>query len=85
MPVLGIEPAANVAEAARKRGVPTLVEFFGTSWPRELAAEGKRADLIIGNNVLAQVPDLNDFVAGMKLPAQARRVSSRSSSRTCCA
>jgi predicted TPR repeat methyltransferase len=67
VPVLGIEPAANVAEAARRRDVPTLVEFFGTMLAERLVAEGKRADLIIGNNVLAQVPDLNDFVAGMKL------------------
>jgi hypothetical protein len=67
VPVLGIEPAANVAEAARRRDVPTLVEFFGTALAGRLVAEGKRADLIIGNNVLAQVPDLNDFVAGMKL------------------
>ena len=66
VPVLGIEPAANVAEAARARGVPTLVEFFGTALADRLVAEGKRADLIAGNNVLAQVPDLNDFVAGMK-------------------
>jgi SAM-dependent methyltransferase len=67
VPVLGIEPAANVAEAARRRNVPSLVEFFGTALAERLVAEGKRADLIIGNNVLAQVPDLNDFVAGMKL------------------
>ena len=67
VPVLGIEPAANVAEAARRRNVPSLVEFFGTTLAERLVAEGKRADLIVGNNVLAQVPDLNDFVAGMKL------------------
>jgi len=67
VPVLGIEPAANVAEAARRRNVPSLVEFFGTALAERLVAAGKRADLIIGNNVLAQVPDLNDFVAGMKL------------------
>jgi SAM-dependent methyltransferase len=67
VPVLGIEPAANVAEAARKRNVPTLVEFFGVALARRLVEEGKRADLIAGNNVLAQVPDLNDFVAGMKI------------------
>src|ERR1041384_1428036 len=65
IPALGIEPAANVAEAARKRGVPTLVKFFGRELGAELAASGKRADLIIGNNVLAQVPDLNSFVAGI--------------------
>ena len=67
VPVLGIEPAANVAEAARRRNVPTLVEFFGTALAERLVAEGKRADLIAGNNVLAQVPDLNDFVAGIKI------------------
>ena len=67
IPVLGIEPAANVAPEALKRGVPTLVKFFGTETARELAAAGKQADLLLGNNVLAQVPDLNDFVAGMKI------------------
>ena len=65
--VLGIEPAANVAEAARRKNVPTLVEFFGSALARRLVSEGKRADLIIGNNVLAQVPDLNDFTAGMAI------------------
>ena len=65
IPVTGIEPAVNVAEAARKRNVPTLVEFFGLKLAERLALEGHRADLIIGNNVLAQVPDLNDFTAGM--------------------
>lgn len=67
IPVLGIEPAANVAKVAIANGVPTLVEFFGVSLARRLAGEGKLADLIAGNNVLAQVPDLNDFVAGMKI------------------
>jgi SAM-dependent methyltransferase len=67
IPVLGIEPAANVAAAAAEKGVPTLVKFFGTNSARELAAQGKRADLLLGNNVLAQVPDLNDFVGGMKI------------------
>ncbi|MGY4286382.1 SAM-dependent methyltransferase [Bradyrhizobium sp. LM2.7] len=65
VPVLGIEPAANVAEAARRKNIPTLVEFFGSRLARRLVSEGQRADLIIGNNVLAQVPDLNDFTAGM--------------------
>jgi hypothetical protein len=65
IPALGIEPAANVAEAARKRGVETLVRFFGRELGAELAAAGKRADLVIGNNVLAQVPDINSFVAGI--------------------
>src|SRR5215468_7783790 len=65
IPALGIEPAANVAEAARKRNVETLVKFFTRELGAELAASGKRADLVIGNNVLAQVPDLNSFVAGI--------------------
>ncbi|PWB73284.1 SAM-dependent methyltransferase [candidate division GN15 bacterium] len=67
IPVLGIEPAANIAVAAESRGVPTLVRFFGVPVAKELADQGKQADLLVGNNVLAQVPDLNDFVAGMKL------------------
>jgi SAM-dependent methyltransferase len=65
VPVLGIEPAANVAKVAIDKGIPTRVDFFGRRLAAELSAEGKRADLIIGNNVLAQVPDLNDFTAGM--------------------
>jgi SAM-dependent methyltransferase len=65
VPVTGIEPAANVAAVARSKGVPTIVEFFGTDLAKRLVSEGKRADLIIGNNVLAQVPDLNDVTAGM--------------------
>lgn len=67
IPVLGVEPAANVAIAAEQKGVPTIVKFFGKTTARELTAEFGKADLIIGNNVLAQVPDLNDFVAGMKI------------------
>ena len=67
VPVLGIEPAANVAEVSIAKGIPTRVAFFGTELAAKLLAEGVAADLIIGNNVLAQVPDLNDFVAGMKL------------------
>jgi SAM-dependent methyltransferase len=66
IPVLGIEPAANVAEVARERGVPTEVEFFGRETAARLASSGRPADLLIGNNVLAHVPDLNDFVGGMK-------------------
>jgi hypothetical protein len=65
IPCLGIEPAANVATAAEERGVPTLVEFFDEGVARRLAEEGRGADLIIGNNVLAQVPNLNSFVAGL--------------------
>jgi SAM-dependent methyltransferase len=67
VPVLGIEPAANVAKAATEKGVPTLVRFFGTQVAEDLAAGGRTADLVIGNNVLAQVPDLNDFVEGLKI------------------
>jgi len=67
IPVLGIEPAANVAAVAAKLGIPTLVKFFGTATARELVAQGKKADLLLGNNVLAQVPNLNDFVAGLKI------------------
>src|SRR5262245_61970693 len=67
VPVLGVEPAANVAKVAVEKGVPTLVRFFGTQLARELAAAGHRADLVVGNNVLAQVPDINDFVEGLKV------------------
>jgi SAM-dependent methyltransferase len=67
IPVLGIEPAANVAEVAVGRGVPTLVRFFGTQLASEQAVQGRCADLVLGNNVLAQVPDLNDFVEGLKI------------------
>ncbi len=66
IPVLGIDPAANVAAAAEKKGVPTRVRFFGKALAQELAAEGIQADLLLGNNVLAHVPNLNDFVAGLK-------------------
>src|SRR5215469_10247796 len=67
VPVLGIEPAANVAKVAIEKRVPTLVRFFGTQLAKELAVEGRCADLVLGNNVLAQVPDLNDFVEGLKI------------------
>jgi hypothetical protein len=67
VPVLGVEPAGNVAQAAEAAGIPTVVKFFGAATARELVAEGKRADLLVGNNVLAHVPDLNDFVAGLKI------------------
>lgn len=74
VPVLGIEPAANVARVAVETGVPTLVRFFGTQLARELAASGRCADLVLGNNVLAQVPDLNDFVEGLKIVLKPRGV-----------
>jgi SAM-dependent methyltransferase len=67
IPVLGIEPAANVAQAAIKKGIPTVVKFFGTKIAQELSVDKGKADLVLGNNVLAHVPDLNDFVAGMKI------------------
>jgi C-methyltransferase C-terminal domain/Putative zinc binding domain/Methyltransferase domain len=66
IPALGIEPAANVAEAARERGIETVVEFFGRELAARLVAEGRRADLLAANNVMAHVPDLNDFVGGME-------------------
>ncbi len=66
VPVLGIEPAANVAEAARReRGIPTLTEFFDVELAARLAAEGRRADVVHGHNVLAHVPDLNGFAEGL--------------------
>ncbi|MBF0160227.1 MAG: class I SAM-dependent methyltransferase [Magnetococcales bacterium] len=67
VPVLGIEPAANVAVVAQQQGIPTLVRFFGRQLAQELVQQGQQADLLIGNNVLAHVPDLNDFVAGLRL------------------
>lgn len=67
IPVLGVEPAANVAAVAVTGGVRTRVDFFGTALARKLVLEGVRPDLLVGNNVLAQVPDLNDFVDGMRI------------------
>jgi len=64
---LGIEPAANIAHIAEEAGIPTLTRFFGKETALSLVAEGTQADLLIGNNVLAHVPDLNDFVAGLEL------------------
>jgi 2-polyprenyl-3-methyl-5-hydroxy-6-metoxy-1,4-benzoquinol methylase len=66
IPVLGIEPAANVARVAEQKGIRTLVTFFGREVSAELSAGGTRANLLVGNNVLAHVPDLNGFVAGLK-------------------
>jgi len=67
IPCLGIEPSTNTAKAAKKKGVDTLEEFFGVDLAERLVQEGKKADLIIGNNVLAHVPDINDFVKGLKI------------------
>jgi hypothetical protein len=67
IPVLGIEPASNCAEAAVARGIDTLVAFFGRETAQRVRRERGTADLLLGNNVLAHVPDLNDFVGGMKI------------------
>lgn len=67
IPVLGIEPTANTAEAARAKGVESVVDFFGVRLAKELSEKGIKADLLLGNNVLAHVPDIVDFVSGMKV------------------
>lgn len=67
IPVTGIEPTKNTAEVALGRGIPTIVDFFGTRLAAQLVTEDKQADLLVGNNVLAHVPDIVDFVAGMKI------------------
>ncbi len=67
VPILGIEPAANVAEVAEKNGIPSIVKFFGVQTANDLVNDGIQADLTLGNNVLAHVPDINDFVSGMKI------------------
>ena len=74
IPVLGVDPAANVARVAVERGVPTLTAMFGTATAQELAAGGVRADLLCGANVLAQVSNLNDFVEGLKILLKPRGV-----------
>ena len=67
VPVLGIEPARNVAKVAQSKGITTVVDFFGKRLAQELTSQNQQADLIIGNNVLAHVPDINNFISGMKL------------------
>ncbi len=67
IPVLGIEPAENVAKVALKKGIPTEIVFFGVKTAEQFAARGTKADLLLGNNVLAHVPDLNGFVQGMQI------------------
>jgi SAM-dependent methyltransferase len=74
VPVLGIEPAVNVAQVAEARGIETLIDFFGTRVAHELATKSIQADLLLGNNVLAHVPDLNDFVAGLRTVLKPRGV-----------
>lgn len=71
VPCLGIEPAANVAKVAVAKGIETRVEFFGREAAQRLVAEGRQADLMLGNNVLAHVPDLDDFVGGLRLALKA--------------
>jgi hypothetical protein len=75
IPVLGVEPAVNVAKVAERKGVSTLVKFFGCQTAREMVADGQSADLVVGNNVLAQVPDLNDFVGGIRIVLKAKGVA----------
>jgi hypothetical protein len=67
IPVLGIEPTANTAKVAERKGIRSVVDFFGVRLAQTLAAKGIQADLLLGNNVLAHVPDINDFVGGMKI------------------
>ena len=67
VPVLGVEPATNVAKEAISKGIPTVIKFFGKNTSTELASQNKLADLIIGNNMISQVPNLNDFVEGLKI------------------
>ncbi len=67
IPVLGIEPTANTAEAAKQKGIESVIDFFGVRLAKELVAKNIKADLLLGNNVLAHVPDIVDFVAGMKI------------------
>jgi 2-polyprenyl-3-methyl-5-hydroxy-6-metoxy-1,4-benzoquinol methylase len=66
VPVLGIEPTANTAEVAKSKGIDSVNDFFGSALAKQLAAKGTKADLLLGNNVLAHVPDIVDFVTGMK-------------------
>lgn len=67
IPILGIEPAANVAKVAQERGIPTVVAFFGVTLAETLSRQGTRPDLVVANNVLAHVPNINDFVGGIKI------------------
>jgi 2-polyprenyl-3-methyl-5-hydroxy-6-metoxy-1,4-benzoquinol methylase len=74
IPVLGVEPAKNVAKVAQEAGIPTITKFFGVRTALKLSSEGKHADLLLGNNVLAHVPDLNDFVKGFKILLKPRGI-----------
>jgi 2-polyprenyl-3-methyl-5-hydroxy-6-metoxy-1,4-benzoquinol methylase len=74
IPCIGIEPSENTAEVAKEKGIDVIVDFFGERLARQLAEEGKVADLLIGNNVLAHVPNINDFVAGLKIALKPKGV-----------
>lgn len=76
IPCLGVEPTASTAAAARSKGIPIVEDFFGTGLARKLAEQGKSADLTVANNVLAHVPDINDFVAGFSLLLKPQGVAS---------
>ena len=67
IPIQGVEPAKNIAKAAIEKGIPTIADFFGVKLAKHMLKEGLQADLLLGNNVLAHVPDINDFVGGMKI------------------
>jgi 2-polyprenyl-3-methyl-5-hydroxy-6-metoxy-1,4-benzoquinol methylase len=67
IPVLGIEPTAGTAAVAQEKGIESWTEFFGVKLAERMVKEGRQADVLLGNNVLAHVPDLNDFVAGLKI------------------
>jgi hypothetical protein len=77
IPTLGVEAAANVVVAARERGMETIVRFFGRDLARELVADGRAADLLVANNVMAHVPDLNDFVVGIARCSRRRECDDR--------
>jgi SAM-dependent methyltransferase len=74
MPVLGVEPAANVAQVAEEKGIPTITKFFGVATAEELRSSNRQADLLIGNNVLPHVPDMHDVVGGMKIILKAEGI-----------
>ena len=74
IPCLGIEPTKSTAQVARDKGIPVIEDFFGVRLAREFASQGQKADLLVGNNVLAHVPDINDFVQGLKIALKEKGV-----------
>ena len=74
IPILGIEPAANVAKVAQEKGIPTIIKFFGAATARDLVSEGNQADLLIAVNVMPHVPNLNDFIVGMKILLKSQEI-----------